>query len=146
MSYIDSGVPYSKLGTRYYPCNGFINKKLIPKPQRGLGSYYGKKTGKFIINWKDTSKNIRNMIRVYSKPFNPAEAQLLNRYLLINKASEILDTKYSAQGCGIIVDIINEKPIISCAEGCLILDEFIIVPKLNKEEKDLYFKIGNKLE
>ncbi len=123
-----------------------INRELIPKPQKGLGSYYGKKKGKFIINWKDKSENIRNMIRVHSKPFNPAETQLFNRYILINKASEVLNNKYTAQGCGIIVDIINEKPVISCAEGCLILDEFIIVPKLDKIEKELYFKIGNKLE
>ena len=97
-----------------------------------------------LINTK--AENIRNMIRVHSKPFNPAETQLFNRYILINKASEVLDNKYTAQGCGIIVDIINEKPVISCAEGCLILDEFIIVPKLDKIEKELYFKIGNKLE
>ena len=122
-----------------------INNKLEPVPQKGISSYYGKKDGKYTIDWKNTAENINNKIRVHSKPFNSAETLLFNRYILINKAKVIQDEKYTAQGCGIIVDIINEKLIISCAEGCLLLDDFTIVPKLTKNEKKIYFKIGNKL-
>ena len=124
-----------------------IGKQMIkPYPQSGIGSYYGKKSGKFIINWKDKASNINDKIRVHAKPFNPAEAILFNRYLLINKAKIIHSEKYPAQGCGRIVDIIENNLVISCAEGCLILIDFEIVPKLTKKEKEIYFKIGNKLD
>ena len=94
---------------------------------------------------KNTAQNINNKIRVHSKPFNSAETLLFNRYILIDKATIIEDEKYSSQGCGKIVDIVNDKLIISCAQGCLQLDDFTIVPGLTKEEKKIYFKIGNRL-
>lgn len=122
-----------------------LNKKLTPFPQKGISSYYGKKNGKYTIDWKNTAININNKIRVHAKPFNSAETLLFNRYVLIDKATIIEDEKYTAQGCGRIVDIINEKLVISCAEGCLMLEDYTIVPKLNNEEKKIYFKIGNKL-
>lgn len=122
-----------------------IKNKIRSVPQNGISSYYGKKNGKYTIDWKNTAQNINNKIRVHSKPFNSAETLLFNRYILIDKATIIEDEKYTAQGCGKIVDIVNEKLVISCAKGCLQLDDFTIVPKLTKEEKKIYFKIGNKL-
>ena len=122
-----------------------IKNKIRSVPQKGISSYFGKKNGKYTIDWKNTANNINNKIRVHSKPFNSAETLLFNRYILIDKATIIQDEKYTSQGCGKIVDIVNEKLIISCAQGCLQLDDFTIVPKLTKEEKKIYFKIGNKL-
>ena len=122
-----------------------INKEIKPITQSGSSSYYGKKNGKYTIDWKDSAKNINNKIRVHSKPFNSAETLLFNRYILINKASVVENEKYTAQGCGIIVDIVDKKLIISCAEGCLLLEDYIIIPQLDENEKSIYFKIGNKL-
>lgn len=122
-----------------------VKNKISSVPQKGISSYYGKKNGKYTIDWKNTAQNINNKIRVHSKPFNSAETLLFNRYILIDKATIIEDEKYTAQGCGKIVDIVNEKLVVSCAKGCLQLDDFTIVPKLTKEEKKIYFKIGNKL-
>lgn len=122
-----------------------IKNKIRSVPQKGISSYFGKKNGKYTIDWKNTANNINNKIRVHSKPFNSAETLLFNRYILIDKATIIQDEKYTSQGCGKIVDIVNEKLVISCAQGCLQLDDFTIVPKLTKEEKKIYFKIGNKL-
>ena len=135
------------LGTKLLIDNfdNIIFNKIKPIPQKGLGSYYGKKNGKYIIDWKDSATNINNKIRVHSKPYNPAETLLFNRYILINKATVIVKQKYIAQGSGKIIDIIDDKPVISCAEGCLLLKDFIIVPKLSKREQKIYFKIGNKL-
>ena len=46
----------------------------------------------------------------------------------------------------VIIDIFDEnKLVISCASGCLMLEDFSIVPELTKEEEKIYFKIGNKL-
>ena len=122
-----------------------INNKLKPFSQKGLSSYYGKKNGKYTIDWKDSAKNINNKIRVHSKPFNSAETLLFNRYILINKATVVENEKYTAQGSGVIVDVIDEKIMVSCATGCLLLENYDLVPELNENEKSIYFKIGNKL-
>jgi len=124
-----------------------IENKIAPIPQKGTGSYFGKKNGKYKISWQEDATNINNMIRVHSKPYNPAETSLFNRYIFINKAKVIYDEKYPSQGCGKIVDIIDEdKLVISCARGCLILEDFTVTPSLSKEERKIYFKIGNKLD
>ena len=122
--------------------SSIINNKIKPKPQVGSGSYYGKKNGKYVISWQESAQKINNKIRVHSKPYNPAETSLFNRYIFINKAKVIDSAKYPAQGCGKIVDVIeNEKLVISCAKGCLILEDFEIIPKLTKQEKKIYIKL-----
>ena len=124
-----------------------INKEITPYKQSGLGSYYGKKNGKFTIDWQNKAEFIRNMIRVHAKPYNPAEALLLNRYVLINKASIIRDDKYILQGAGKIVDILEgNKLLVSCVDGFLRLDDYEIVPQLNKIEEEVYLRIGNKFD
>jgi hypothetical protein len=46
----------------------------------------------------------------------------------------------------VIIDILGDKAlVVSCADGCLVADDYEIIPNLTKEEK-IYFKIGNKLE
>ena len=126
--------------------NKIINEEIEAKPQVGIGSYYGKKNGKHTINWQDNAEKINNKIRIHSIPYNPAESSLFNRYIFINKATPTYDKKYISQGCGKIVDIIdNDKLVISCADGCLILDDYKIVPELDEKEKNIYLKVGNKL-
>jgi len=126
--------------------NDIINNRIKPVVQSGPGSYYGKKNGKYLIDWQQDAEKINNIIRVHAKPFNPAESLLFNRYILINKAKIIRDSKYPAQGPGIIVDVLeNDKIVISCAEGCLVLEEYEIVPYLDKSEKPIYLQIGNRL-
>lgn len=123
-----------------------INNKITPKPQIGIGSYYGKKNGKYTISWQDDAEKINNKIRIHSTPYNPAETTLFNRYIFINKAKVIYSDKYPAQGCGKIIDILdNDKLVISCAVGCLILDDYKIIPELDEKEKNIYLKVGNKL-
>jgi len=124
-----------------------INQKLQPKQQVGIGSYYGKRKGISRIDWQQNRDMIRNIIRVHARPYNPAETKLLNRYVIINKATCIdLDT-YTCQGPGVIVAITEEKKIIvSCADGLLRLDDYEIFPHLLDEEVDLYLQAGNKFE
>ncbi len=123
-----------------------INEEIKPKPQVGAGSYFGKKRSKHTISWRQSAEKINNKIRSHSKPYNPAETSLFNRYIFINKAKVIYSNKYPAQGCGKIVDVTDEnKLIISCSSGCLMLEDFSIFPKLTKEDEKIYFKVGNKL-
>ena len=77
--------------------------------------------------------------------FKNLATQTQQSIFLINKAKTIFTNKYPAQGCGKIVDIFDQKLVISCAEGCLILQDYEIVPKLTKKDKLVYLKIGNKL-
>lgn len=124
-----------------------VECKITPQKQLGLGSYYGKLRGASLVNWQKSVEQIINIIRVYAEPFNRAETMLYNKYLFINKASACYDNKYPAQGVGRIVDILGqERLVISCADGCLILNEFEIFPKLNAIEKDIYLKIGNQFK
>lgn len=124
-----------------------INQEIQPEQQVGIGSYYGKRKGISRIDWQQNCDIIRNIIRVHARPYNPAETKLLNRYVIINKATHInLDT-YTCQGPGVIVAITAEKKIIvSCADGLLRLDDYEIFPHLLDEEVDLYLKVGNKFE
>ena len=47
---------------------------------------------------------------------------------------------------GKIVDVIDEnKLVISCGIGCLLLEDYFITPELSKADEKIYFKIGNKL-
>ncbi|MFH1645371.1 MAG: methionyl-tRNA formyltransferase [Candidatus Omnitrophota bacterium] len=123
-----------------------VNDKIKAMPQKGIGSYYGKLCSKRIIDWQQKAEDITNIIRVYAKPYNSAETTLFNKYVLINKATPIFDEKYIMQGTGRIVDILEgDKLVVSCADGCIVLEDYEIVPRILKEERDIYFKIGNRL-
>lgn len=124
-----------------------LRQEITPRKQVGVGSYYGRLRGRYMINWQQPCENIKNLVRVYSKPYNPSESLFFNKYILINKASIIKDPKYTLQGAGKIVDILeDERLVVSCADGFLVLEEYEIVPKLKESEKEVYFKTGNRLE
>ena len=121
--------------------------KIKSVKQTGIGSYFGKKNSKYKIDWQQRAEKINNNIRVHAKPYNTAESPILNHYVFINKAEIIKDGKYPPQGAGKIVDILEgEKLIVSCADGCLLLQDYDIFPELSEKEKIIYLRIGNKLE
>jgi len=138
-----------KLGSKLLAQNfsSLINGNIKPKAQKGVGSYYGKRKGISRIDWQQNSETIRNIVRVHSRPYNPAETKLLNRYVIINKVSKVSIPQYTCQGPGVIVKITNDnKIIVSCADGLLQLDDFNIFPVLSENEKEIYFKAGNKFD
>lgn len=121
-----------------------ISGKLKSKKQTGSGSYFGKMNPTHNISWQDTVQRIYSMIRVHSKPYNPAQTSMFNHYFLINKAKIVNKPRYKMQGAGkIIGKYPNGKLLVSCADGCLLLEDFEAVPKLSKQHKDIYYKIGN---
>lgn len=122
-----------------------INQELTPRKQVGTGSYFGKGKWRYIIDWQEKAENIKNMVRVHARPYNPAETILLNRYVLINKATVINTDKYILQGPGKIIDIVDDKKIVvSCSDGFLRLDEYEIFPLLTAQEEEVYLKAGNR--
>lgn len=138
-----------KLGAQMLEKNFFnlVNGTIKPQPQKGIGSYYGKRKGISRIDWQQKAEAIRNLIRVHARPYNPAETKLLNRYVIINKASRTTMTNYKSQGPGVIVGIESgNKLIVSCADGLLRLDDYEIFPTLQENEIDIYLRVGNKFE
>ena len=64
---------------------------------------------------------------------------MFNRYVIINKARPIIPDGYIAQMPGRIIDVINNDDIIvSCADGCVLLIDYEIAPRLNDTEKKIY--------
>jgi len=135
-----------KLGANLFKNNfdKIINKKIKPVPQKGIGSYYGKKSGRFFIDWQMPLDQINNKIRVHAKPFNSTETLLFNRYVLVNKAKRYNGIRKSLQGPGVIKKVLkNDQFIVSCVDGYLLIQDYEIVPKLTIKEKKIYLKEGN---
>ncbi len=127
--------------------DNIASKKYNRTKQVGYGSYYGKYNGKSFINWASSAIDIINFIRARSKPFNPAQTSIYNSYICINKASLYKDDKLTAITPGKIVRVFKDgKFAVSCADGCVILDDFEIYPPLNHVTKKVYMQVGNKLK
>lgn len=123
--------------------NDLLEGSYELKKQKGVGSYYGKFRNKEMINWVQPAEKVRDFIRARAKPFNTAQSPLLNSYVFIDKATVIQSEKYPAQPPGKIVDVLNDETlIVSCAEGCLRLDEYKFYPPLNEIEKNVYLRQG----
>jgi len=124
-----------------------INGEIKATPQIGIGSYYGKKNGRYTIDWKKSTKHILGLIRVHSKPFNPAETVLFNRYFLINKALEYKLDNIPLQGAGKIIKVLDEDQfVVSCSDGYLLIKDYEIAPTITDQEKKIYLKEGNKFD
>jgi methionyl-tRNA formyltransferase len=122
-----------------------INGEIKATPQIGVGSYYGKKNGKYTIDWGKSTKHILGLIRVHSKPFNPAETVLFNRYFLINKALEYKLDNIPLQGSGKIIKVLDEDQfVVSCVDGYLLIKDYEIAPMITAQEKKIYLREGNK--
>lgn len=135
-----------KLGAELLRKNFYklVNQALPRIKQEGTGSYFGKLKGKHVIDWQQGAEEIKNIIRIHAKPYNSAETLLFNRYVLINKVSIIRNDKYILQGVGKIIDILDgDKLVVTCADGCLMLEDYEILPYLSEDEKKIYIKIGN---
>ena len=122
-----------------------VSGKIEARPQVGIGSYYGKKSGKYVIDWKQSTSEIMSLIRVHAKPFNPAQTILFNRYVLINRVEKYDLPGVPLQGCGVIVKILHEDQfIVSCADGYLRVVDYEIAPSITDEEKKVYLIEGNR--
>ena len=133
------------LGAKMLALNfdSLIHSQCELRKQQGIGSYYGKYKGKGIINWAQPVERVRDFIRARAKPFNPAQTQLLNSYVFINRASAIRSDNYPAQPPGRIIEVESDGAIlVSCAEGCLRVEDYAIYPTLDKVAREIYLKKG----
>jgi methionyl-tRNA formyltransferase len=124
-----------------------IQGEVQPRKQIGQGSYYGKLSGRHVLNWRQSVGNVRNLVRVHAKPYNPVQAILFNKYVLINRISVANGDTYTLQGAGIILDILEgDRLVVSCTDGCVIFEDYEIVPKLTEKERCVYLRKGNRFD
>tara|TARA_B100000902_G_scaffold378424_1_gene411660 strand:- start:792 stop:1724 length:933 start_codon:yes stop_codon:yes gene_type:complete len=123
--------------------NEIIEDKIKPKMQQPGGSYFGKLKTKVLVNWKDSAESIRNQVRVRAYPYNPIETILENKYFFINRVSIIKEVKMHVQVPGKILKIYDDdRLLVSCSDGAIIIEDYDVYPKFTELEKDIYLKIG----
>lgn len=123
--------------------NKIINNKIKPIKQKGIGSYYGKLKKINFINWKTKRIIIKSQIRTFAKPYSPMQALIGNYTIIINKVIFYNPRNYTSIHPGKIVEIVKNKyPVVSCVDGCLMLLDFEIFPKISKKNKKYLFKKG----
>lgn len=126
---------------------GIIQGEIQARKQVGQGSYYGKLSGRHILNWRQSVESVKNLVRVHAKPYNPVQAILFNKYVLINRISVANGDSYTLQGAGIIMDVLEgDRIVVSCTDGCVIFDDYEIVPALTEKERAVYLRKGNRFD
>ncbi|HVJ31690.1 MAG TPA: formyltransferase family protein [Terriglobia bacterium] len=124
-----------------------LRGELTPKPQAGVGSYYSSIDRRWQIDWNLSVEQIERRIRVHAKPYLPAFTYLLGRAVYINRATPISVDGYTAQGGGAILDVMaDSRFVVTCANGCLMVEECDIYPALSDAERQIYLRLGNRFE
>ena len=121
-----------------------LEKKIKLKKQKKIKSYYGRFRSVGLINWNKKIIDILNKVKVYTIPYSMVQFKVLNKIGFINKVSVRRNVKKGRPGE--IIGLIGKKPIISCLNGSIIIDEYHFTPNLTKKEISYYFKKGNILK
>ncbi|RPH52392.1 MAG: methionyl-tRNA formyltransferase [Desulfobacteraceae bacterium] len=120
----------------------------IPQPVNG--SYYGPLTDQQNrIDWSTPARRIVNQIRVFSKPYAGVESKFLNKHLIIWKARLGSQNGYLLQGPGKILDLIpgkKTKIVVSGVDDVIIIEDYDIFPPMDDIERNVYLKIGQKIQ
>ncbi len=124
-----------------------INNNIEAKKQSAGGSYFGKLKTRVLINWKDSAESIKNQVRIRSKPYNPIETILENKYFFINKVSVNKDKIFPIQVPGKILKVFNDESIlVSCSDGSIHITDYSVYPPFSGLEKEFYLKVGRSFE
>ena len=122
-----------------------INSQIVPYKQPKGGSYYGKLNLETRIDWKLKATAIKNIVRIFSLPYSPAETRLGNKYFFINKCSIYKKKGIVIQSPGKILKVYeNGNIVVSCSNGAVVLEDYYIYPPMNKYEKKILIKNGEK--
>ena len=72
-------------------------------------------------------------------PYFPAYSFLQNKCVLFNKASPIELDGYTSQGVGVIQEVLdNQQFIVSCPDGCLLIEDYSLFPQAPDGEISSY--------
>lgn len=121
---------------------------LTPTPQSGWGSYYTRIESRFHIDWQASCETIARRVRVHARPYFPAYGFLKTRMVLINRArAAVPHADGSASGCGRIRAVNQDGSfLVECADGCLHVEDYEILPTATERERTLLLQPGNLLD
>jgi methionyl-tRNA formyltransferase len=127
--------------------DSILDGSITAHPQEGTGSYYSTIEKRYHLDWNLSAAMIERRVRVHAKPFLPAFSYLFNRIIFINRAVKVELESYTAQGGGRILQVdASGHFIVSCADGCLLIEEHDFYPPLSAEERATHLRAGNRLE
>ena len=127
--------------------DALLRNSLPAAPQEGVGTYYSSIEKRFQIDWNMTCESIRRRIRVHAKPYFPAYTFLLNHMISINRASLCSHAAFSAQGGGFILKVEEDgKFVVSCCDGCLLIEEYEVCPSWTPEVWPRLLRVGSKCD
>ena len=126
--------------------DGIFSGKIKARPQAPGGSYYNRIEHQFRIDWQQPRRHVRNRIRVHARPYFPAHSFLFNSCLLINRASFYEPEGYRSLGPGLICEVLADKTFaVSCADGCLRVEDYEVCPRLTMKQFKLQLQVGARL-
>ena len=117
--------------------------KPIPQNER-LATYFGKRTIRDgWINWQYSSDEIYTLVRASSRPHPGAYTYFHDNRIIIFRARPYRNLKITA-GVGVVVQIIQDEPVVQCGSGHLLLEDFEIV-NVCGDKRRRHFKVGQTL-
>ncbi len=128
-----------------------ILEGTAPRIQQPVsGSYYGALNDQHNrIDWTAPARRIVNQIRVFSKPYAGVECKFLNKHLVIWRARLGSTNGYLLQGPGKILDLIPSKKtkiVVSGVDDVIVLEDYDIFPPLNDIERNVYLRVGQRIQ
>ena len=122
-----------------------LRNEIKRLPQAPGGSYYNRIPRQYRIDWHRPRMHIRNQIRVHAKPYFPAYSFLFNTCVLVNKAFLFDSADYNAQGAGIICKVRDDMSfVVSCVDGCLLVTDYEVAPRLDEADLKLHIRVSNR--
>ena len=104
------------------------NTFLLKKQSKTKPTFYpSRKPSDSEINWLNKIENIFAHINAVTKPFNGAFGFINSSKIVIWKSNIFLKKNligFKNSKVGEVVDIIQNKPLIKCTNGILILEEY----------------------
>lgn len=124
-----------------------VNGEVESRPQLGIGSFYNKIDPYHHLDWHQPREQIKRIIRVHAKPYYPAFCYAYNHLISINKVTFYDDDSIAMQGAGVIQRVLEDGSfVVSCTDGCLIVEDYEVLPSLDEEQFPLNIHVGCRLQ
>ena len=124
-----------------------IRSQIQPLKQETGGSYYGKLGSRVFLNWKQSAQKIKNNVRIRSRPYNPIETVLENKYFFINRVSIDKNFLFPVQVPGKILQVNSDGTfLVSCSDGAVLIEDYSVYPTFTGIEKEIYLQPGRSFD